>query len=266
MIRPAARTPARGPEKTVRVVPLPALSDNYVFALVDGAGREAALVDPGEARPALEFLERERLRAAAILITHHHGDHVGGLQELARRHPGLRVVGAERDRRRIAGLTETVREGDVATVLGRATRVIDLPGHTLGHIAWHFADESGGELFSGDTVFGGTIGNLFEGTPDDMFGSLVKIRALPRGTRLWCAHEYTLANVRDAARFDPGNARLAQRLRRLESAGEGACTVPLTLEEECATNPFFRWDDPGLVARLGTRPGIETFRRLCEVL
>jgi len=252
--------------RELRVVPLPALSDNYVFALVPPGGGEVVLVDPGEAGPALDFLAREGLRPSAILLTHHHDDHVDGVAAIARRFPGLRVLGAAADRRRLPPLTDEVREGDLARVAGREARVLEVPGHTTGHIAWFFPDTTGaGDLFSGDTVFGGTIGNLFEGTPDDMFGALVKIRDLPSATRLWCGHEYTLQYVRDAARFDPENARLAARLERLEAAGEGAVTVPLTIEEECATNPYFRWDDPELAARLGTAPGLATFRRLCEV-
>jgi hydroxyacylglutathione hydrolase len=251
----------------LRVVPQPVLADNYVYVLVAPGSAAVAIVDPGEAAPVLELLERERWRLEIVLLTHHHGDHVAGVEALGARFPGLRVVGAERDRARLPRLTASVRENDVVAVLGCEARAIEVPGHTRGHIAWFIPDgAAGGDLFSGDTVFGGTIGNLFEGTPDDMFGSLQKLRALPAATRLWCGHEYTLRYVRDAAAFDPGNARLAARLRRLEAAGENAVHVPLLMEEEVATNPFFRWDDPGLAARLGTAPGIETFRKLCDVL
>ena len=251
----------------LRVRPVPILSDNYVFVLDDGAGPEVLVVDPGEAGPVLEFLEREGLVPAALLLTHHHGDHVGGVAELVDRFPALSVLGAARDRRRLPHVTIHVGEGDEVPLLDRRARVIEVPGHTSGHIAWFFPDGAdGGDLFSGDTVFGGTIGNLFEGTPDDIFGALVKIRALPPATRLWCAHEYTRTYVREAARFDPDNTRLAERLRRLEAADPSQPTVPLTLEEERATSPFFRWDDPSLVARVGTEPGLPAFRRLCELL
>ena len=248
------------------VTAIPVLSDNYVFALLESGGRNAALVDPGEAEPVLEFLEARRLTLEAILVTHHHGDHVGGLPTVRRRFPEARVIGATADAHRIRGLTERVREGDAPVVLGRRFEVLEVPGHTRGHIAYVVREGVGGELFSGDTVFGATIGNLFEGTPDEIYASLQKIRALPPATRLWCAHEYTLQYVREAAAFDPGNRALGERLARLERLPPGVPTVPLTLAEERATNPFFRWDEPELCTRLGTHPGLDTFRRLCELL
>jgi hydroxyacylglutathione hydrolase len=253
---------------SLEVVPLRALDDNYVYAVVDRSASAAAIVDPGEARPAIAFLERERLALADVLVTHHHGDHTAGIAELVSRCGPARVVGAASDRARIAGLTHVVREGDRLQVLGREAAVLDLPGHTRGHVGYVVEHGAGGtELFSGDTIFGATIGNLFEGTPDDMLASLSKVRRLPERTRIWCGHEYTLAYVREAARFDPDNPALAERLRRVEAlAARGDPTVPLTLAEECATSPFFRWDDPALASRLGTRPGAETFRRLCDVL
>lgn len=253
--------------KQWHVVALPALSDNYAFVLGGSTEGSVAIVDPGEARPVLEWLAGEGRRPEVLLLTHHHRDHVGGVPEIVAHFPDVAVVGAERDRPRLPPLSRGVREGDAVNVAGREARVIEIPGHTRAHIAWFLPDGTGGgDLFSGDTVFGGTIGNLFEGTPDDMFASLCKLRDLPGGTRVWCGHEYTLRYVREAARFDPHEPRLAERLRRLEAAGARAIHVPLTLEEECATNPFFRWDDPGLAQRLGTAPGVETFRRLCEIL
>jgi len=252
----------------LEVIPLRELEDNYVYALVDRASRSAAVVDPGDAEPVVAFLDRERLALAAVLVTHHHHDHTDGIAPLARRCPGLRVVGPASERARIRDLTELVREGDRVDVLGRVARVLEIPGHTRGHVGYALLDEAGGgELFSGDTIFGATIGNLFEGTPDDMLGSLAKIRALPGGTRIWCGHEYTLTYVGQAAGFDPSNARLAERLARVEAqVRRGEPTVPFTLDEERATSPFFRWDDPQLATRLGTPPGAATFRRLCEVL
>jgi hydroxyacylglutathione hydrolase len=251
----------------MQVEALPAFADNNVLALNEPPSRSAVLVDPGDAAPALEHLDRRGLALEAILVTHHHRDHVGGLPRLLAAFPRARVVGPAAERARIGGLTETVGEGDEVAVLASRATVLDVPGHTRGHVAYFFPDaKGGGDLFSGDTVFGGTIGNLFEGTPDDMFASMGKIRALPEGTRLWCGHEYTLEWVRAAARFDPGNARLADYLKRLEALPRGRPTVPLSLDDERATSPFFRWDDPALVRRLGGAPGLDTFRKLCEVL
>jgi hydroxyacylglutathione hydrolase len=255
-------------EKDMKVITLRALADNYIFLLLDDTGEEVAAVDPGEAEPVLEHLRRTGRRLAAILNTHHHRDHVGGNRVLLEHFAGIPVFGGSRDRGRIPGQTAYLHEGEEVTVCGAKVVVLELPGHTRGHIAYFFAgdDDCSGDLFSGDTVFGGTIGNLFEGTPDEMFQSVQKIRALPAQTRIWCSHEYTLQYVREAAGIEPANARLARRLRELEAAAAGGKhTVPLRLEEECATNPFFRWDHPDLTACLGTAPGIETFRRLCEI-
>ena len=245
------------------MIALPALGDNYIYMIRGDGPGGAAAVDPGDARPVIAWLRKSGRRLEAILVTHHHADHTGGIPRLLELFPGIDVSAGAGDRGRVPGQTRFLSEGE--TVCGGAARVLDVPGHTRSHIAYFFDDgRGGGDLFSGDTVFGGTIGNLFEGTPDDMFASVGKIRALPDGTRIWCAHEYTLEFVREAARVDPENTRLHQRLERLESAA-GTPTVPLALEEERATNPFFRWDAPALTARFGTVPGIETFRRLCAV-
>jgi hydroxyacylglutathione hydrolase len=252
----------------MRILTLRAFADNYIFLLLDDTATEAAAVDPGDAEPVLEYLQGSGLHLAAILNTHHHKDHVGGNRALLERFPGIPVFGGAGDRGRIPGQTHHLREGEEIVVCGTKSAILEVPGHTRGHIAYYFetADGRGGDLFSGDTVFGGTIGNLFEGTPDVMFRSVQKIRALPARTRIWCSHEYTLQYVREAAGIETANARLAERLRKLEAAAQaGKPTVPLTLDEENETNPFFRWDHPDLTKLLHTTPGIETFRRLCEI-
>jgi len=252
----------------MKIVTLRAFTDNYIFLLLNDSAPEAAAVDPGDAGPVLNYLQRSGRRLAAILNTHHHKDHVGGNRALIERFPGIPVFGCAFDRGRIPCQTGFLADKNDIVVCGAQANVMEVPGHTKGHIAYFFGGRDSGpeDLFSGDTVFGGTIGNLFEGTPDEMFRSIQKIRELPPQTRIWCAHEYTLQYVRESAAIDQGNERLAQRQRTLLAAEpSGEPTVPLSLEEECATNPFFRWDDPGLAARLATAPGIETFRRLCEI-
>jgi hydroxyacylglutathione hydrolase len=251
----------------MQVLTLHALADNYIFLILDDSGPEMAVVDPGDAAPVLKYLEDSGRRLTAILNTHHHGDHTGGNRELLKHFPGTPVFGGALDRNRIPGQSAFLKDGEEITVCGTKARILGVPGHTKAHIAYFFAAADGsGDLFSGDTVFGGTIGNMFEGTPEVMFESIQRIRALPRQTRIWCSHEYTLQYVRESAGIDPHNARLAKRLKALEAAAPlRKPTVPLLLEEECNTNPFFRWDDAELTAYLSTTPGIATFRRLCEI-
>jgi hydroxyacylglutathione hydrolase len=250
----------------MQIATLPAFADNYIFIILDEAGFEAAVVDPGTAEPVIQYLETSGRRLTAILNTHHHRDHTGGNNALLERYPGIPVCGGAGDRGRIPGQTRFLTGADEVQWSNRKARILDVPGHTRAHIAYYFPDGDGGDLFSGDTVFGGTIGNMFESTPEVMFESIQKIRALPRKTRIWCAHEYTLQYVRESAKIDPENVRLAKRLRDLEAnATRGQPTVPLLLEEEYKTNPFFRWDEPELNAYFSKSPGFETFRHLCEI-
>lgn len=253
------------PPMQVRI--LKALADNYIYLLLNDTKPELAVVDPGDSKPVLEYLKKTGRRLAAILNTHHHGDHTGGNKELLGHYPNIPIYGGAQDRGRIPGQSIFLIEGDEIEICGSMARVIEVPGHTKAHVAYYFAaDDYSGDLFSGDTVFGGTIGNLFEGSPEVMLESIRKIRSLPRQTRIWCSHEYTLQYVRESASIDPENARLADRLKSLEAAARlGKPTVPLILEEECDTNPFFRWDDPGLSAYYSCAPGIALFRHLCEI-
>jgi hydroxyacylglutathione hydrolase len=229
----------------LRIHAVPAFQDNYIWVLEDGT--HAAAVDPGDAAPVQRFLDERGLALAAILATHHHADHIGGVPELVARWRSP-VFGPAHDG--VEGLTRALAEGDRLEVpaLEYELRVLDIPGHTAGHIAFvHQGSEPA--LFCGDTLFACGCGRLFEGTPAQMSASLAKLAALPGATRVYCGHEYTLANIRFAEAVEPANLELAARRAR-ESAkrGRGEPTLPSTIAEERATNPFLRCSDPRVVA------------------
>ena len=225
----------------LEIVPLPAFQDNYIWTL--RRGRQAAVVDPGEARPVKAYLAREGLALAAILATHHHPDHVGGIAELVEA-AAVPVFGPRGEP--IPALTSPVGQGDRVEIpaLGASFSVLEIPGHTRAHVAYYGL----GSLFCGDTLFACGCGRVFEGTAAQMLASLSKLAALPDETRVYCGHEYTLANIRFARAVDPDNALLAareERAKRLRDAGRP--TLPSTLGEERATNPFLRCAEPVVV-------------------
>ncbi|MBI3767993.1 MAG: hydroxyacylglutathione hydrolase [Deltaproteobacteria bacterium] len=235
------------------VVPIPLLSDNYGYLLVSPDGARAAVVDCSDAAPVLREVERRGLRLQAILSTHHHFDHVGGNEDAARAVPGLRVVGSRADRARVPALTEALADGERFEVAGLHGRALYIPAHTSGHLAYVFED---GEpnVFSGDTLFAAGCGRLFEGSPAQMMASLGKLAALPDATRVYCGHEYTEKNLRFAHELEPGNRAIAEKLARVERMrAEGLPTVPSTIAEEKATNPFLRWRSPELRASIRAR-------------
>jgi hydroxyacylglutathione hydrolase len=234
------------------IIPIPAFTDNYIWLVHDGTS--AAVVDPGDAGPVLATLDREGLALTAIVNTHHHGDHVGGNEALLARYD-VPVFGPAHER--IPGRTHALGEGDEIEVPGPGLRlrVLDVPGHTAGHIAY-VGSTDGPVLFCGDTLFAGGCGRLFEGTPPQMWSSLCKLAALPGETRAYCAHEYTLANLRFAAAVEPGNGALAARaVRDRATRARGAATVPSTISEERATNPFLRAGVPAVRAAAQAHAG-----------
>jgi hydroxyacylglutathione hydrolase len=226
------------------IIPIPAFADNYIWSLQNG--RMAAVVDPGDARPVLAHFEREGLELTAILATHHHGDHVGGIGDLTARWK-VPVFGPAREV--IPGRTQAVVEGDAITVPGveLTMSVLDIPGHTAGHIAYVAGEADPPLVFCGDTLFAAGCGRLFEGTPAQMVDSLGKLSGLAAPTRLYCGHEYTLANLRFASAVEPANVLLVEREKRERAKRDrGEPTLPSTIGEERATNPFLRIDDPAL--------------------
>ncbi len=230
------------------VIQIPAFQDNYIWLLRKGAA--AVVVDPGDARPVLAVLEREGLSLRSILITHHHGDHQGGVADLLEHHPAAEVFGPAAES--IAGISKPLRGGDTVQLdsLGVDLRVLAVPGHTLGHLAYYGA----ACLFCGDTLFAGGCGRLFEGTAAQMADSLSRLAALPDDTAVYCAHEYTQANLRFALAVEPGNLRLQGRAVEVaEARAKGQPTVPSTIGLEKATNPFLRCSEPEVVASVRRR-------------
>jgi len=223
------------------IVPIPALRDNYIWTL--RKGRQAAVVDPGEAAPVQQYLAREGLSLVAILATHHHPDHVGGIAELV---TSARVPVFGPKGEPIPELSHPVGQDDAVEIAALAARftVLDIPGHTRAHVAYYGL----GSLFCGDTLFACGCGRVFEGTAAQMLDSLSKLAALPDDTRVYCGHEYTLANIKFARAVDPDNAALAAREARAQKLRDaGRPTLPSTLGEERATNPFLRCDQPVVV-------------------
>lgn len=233
------------------IEPIHAFSDNFIWLLTRPGSSDCAVVDPGEAAPVRDALASRGLRLDTILVTHHHFDHVGGVAELRELGPSIRVIGPRNPA--IDTLTGQVATGDRVDVLGCEFQVLEVPGHTLDHIAFFHRGDADQPplLFCGDTLFAGGCGRLFEGTPAQMHHSLTQLAALPADTVVYCAHEYTQANLRFARAADPENRALAEREAEVAALRrESRPSVPSRLSVERATNPFLRCEEQTLVDNL----------------
>jgi len=221
----------------LEIVTIPCLSDNYAFLIHDAASGDTALVDAPESAPIQAALDARGWRLSHILITHHHGDHIDGVSAL--RETGVTVVGARNDAHRLPKLDQAVSDGDIFQFASHDVQVFDVSGHTIGHIAFYMPDASA--VFTADSLMALGCGRLFEGTPDQMWTSLSKLAALPADTLVCSGHEYTATNARFALTIEPENDALIARANAITKAREsGQPTVPSTLSEELATNPFLR--------------------------
>ena len=251
------------------ILGLRAFDDNYIW-LLRGQGC-VAVVDPGDAAPVLDYLEQSGDRLCAILTTHHHGDHVGGLAEILARFP-VPVFGPELEN--IPGVSHPLTGGEHIELpeLALHLDIIAVPGHTRGHIAYYGPSiDTDGAVFCGDTLFGAGCGRLFEGTPAQMHESLAKLAVLPAPTLVYCAHEYTQSNLRFALAVEPGSIAVQRRSERvLQDRAAGRATIPTSIRVELETNPFLRWDAPAVRAAAASRLGrvpldaVETFTAIRE--
>ncbi len=239
---------------------IPALTDNYIWTLTDDAG-SCLIVDPGEARPLIEKIEANRWTPVAVLLTHHHQDHTGGVAELLQRYPQLEVYGPQETAAK--GAQHIVHEGETVTLLGLPFQVIATPGHTLGHISYYSAPY----IFCGDTMFSGGCGRLFEGSAEQMFHSFQKLNQLPADTLICCAHEYTLSNMKFAAAILPHDPKILARYQEIKDLrAENRTTLPTKLALEREINLFLRTQDADLQKALAinveSAPLWQTFAEL----
>jgi hydroxyacylglutathione hydrolase len=252
--------PDTGP--AAEIVTIPCLKDNYAFLLHDPASGATAAIDVPEAAPIEAVLAARGWRLTDILITHHHWDHVDGVAAL-RAATGARVWGAAADAHRLPPLDHAVSEGDQIPIGTLTAHVIDVSGHTIGHIALHVPKAQA--VFTADSLMAMGCGRLFEGTAAQMWDSLQKLAALPPETRVFSGHEYTMGNARFALTIEPGNRALISRLKQIETArADDQPTVPSVLADELATNPFLRAADPAIARHLGLegQPPADVFARI----
>lgn len=229
----------------MKITPLQALKDNYIWMLVDDNNKLAVCVDPGEAKPVIDFLQKHDLSLTSILLTHHHFDHINGVGELLDIAPDIPVYAP--DDSRIALRNVSVSDNDQVSVLGYTFDVISIPGHTSSHLCYYEARSH--LLFCGDTLFSAGCGRVFDGTMEQLYQSIQRLRNLPDVTQVYCAHEYTRQNLRFALFIEPENAQAKQYLQQL-NLDSYACSLPSTIGFEKQINPFFRTNEPSLINSL----------------
>ena len=233
----------------MKILQVPCLRDNYAYLVVCEKTNKAAIVDPSESDPVMEKVQQEGVDLVAILNTHHHRDHTGGNTGLLERY-SLEVYGGRVDKDRIPGLTHPLEEGDRVKVGELEAEILFIPGHTKGHVAYVFP----GNVFSGDTLFVAGCGRLFEGTAEQMQSSLSKLKKLPSDTLVHCGHEYTVNNLQFTVTVEGNNSKVTEKLAKARSLrAKGLSTIPSTMEEEMATNPFLRWDSQEIQQNLKSR-------------
>lgn len=233
-----------------KIIPLKAFEDNYIWLIHSEKSSQIIAVDPGEANPVLAYLQANNLTLAGILLTHKHWDHTGGVKTLLQHFPTIPVYGSETDQ--VEGITKFITEDETITFecLNSPIHILDIPGHTLGHVAYVYENT----LFCGDTLFSVGMGKIFEGTPAQMYDSLQKIKKLPQETLIYCGHEYTLSNIKFAETIEPQNHALKHRKHEVENLIKNNLpTLPISLSIEYQTNPFLRIEQPEVIQALKTQ-------------
>lgn len=249
----------------LEIIQLAVLNDNYIYLLHEPVSVETAVVDPAISQPVLDCLNKRGWKLDYILNTHHHSDHVGANLELKEK-TNCQILASETDRTRIPGIDKVLIQGDEIQLGKETAKIIATPGHTLGHIIYHFADSNA--LFCGDTLFSMGCGRLFEGTAEQMWQSLQKIKRLPTQTQIYCAHEYTQANAKFALTIEPDNQALQKRISEVRQLRtENKATIPCTIEQELTTNPFLREDSYGIQQSINMtgKSAVEIFKKIRQL-